>query len=360
MNDFDLRKYLKNNLLLESKEYEKEMDDDQDEDMPYVDGKPVEEVELSTAVLQPVNTEVQDASSLAKAILDFVDQTMDKEAFKLESSSEMKIAITNLKALAAKSAKTQTAAAEPKIAAEGANIRAHDEMNAAAKRTEELIKIANELFPDIAKKQDGGKLINFKPLDISQRNQVYQKYTEGSTKIKENDYAPKDMAKDQKGNDPTADYEEKNANMNEYAPNPNTDPRTEQIIQMLKDMDIDGETMEYILIKVGMDDQMANQLVNNPAEYEDEVSRAVGESRELRGMAEEELHADSSTVHINGRAVDINSLDVDGVDPQDRPDFVDAYFVSGNYQDGDELSDEELDYLTSEYPEIVGDLANQY
>jgi hypothetical protein len=50
MNDFDLRKYLKNNLLLESKEYEKEMDDDQDEDMPYVDGKPVEEVELSTAV----------------------------------------------------------------------------------------------------------------------------------------------------------------------------------------------------------------------------------------------------------------------------------------------------------------------
>jgi hypothetical protein len=292
MNDFDLRKYLKNNLLLESKEYEKEMDDDQDDDsVPYIDGRPVEEVE---------------------------------------------------------------------IAVEGANIRAHDEMNAAAKRTEKLIKIANELFPDIAKKQDGGKLIDFRPLDISQRNQVYQKYTEGSTKIKENDYAPKDMAKDQKGNDPTADYEEKNANMNEYAPNPNTDPRTEQIIQMLKDMDIDGETMEYILVKVGMDDQMANQLVNNPAEYEDEVSRAVGESRELRGMAEEELHDNSSTIHINGRAVDVNSLDVDGVNPQDRPDFVDAYFVSGDYMDGTELSDEELDYLSMEYPEIVNDLANQY
>jgi len=195
MNDFDLRKYLKNNLLLESKEYEKEMDDDQDDDsVPYIDGRPVEEVE--------------------------------------------------------------------------------------------------EVIPE--------------------------------------------------------------------AGSPIEDSRTEQIIQMLKDMDVDGETMEYILRQVGMDDQMANQLVNNPAEYEDEVSRAVGESRELRGMAEEELHADSSTVHINGRAVDINSLDVDGVDLQDRPDFVDAYFASGNYQDGDELSDEELDYLTSEYPEIVGDLANQY
>ena len=276
MNDFDLRKYLKNNLLLESKEYEKEMDDDQDEDMPYVDGKPVEEVELSANAIQPVNAEVKDGPTLAKAVLDFINQAMEKESFKLDSSNEIKIAVTNLKAVAAKAS----------------------------------------------------------------------------------DYASKDMAKDQKGNDPTAGYEEKNASMNEED-SPMNDPRTEQIIQMLKDMDVDGETMEHILRQVGMDDQMANQLVNNPAEYEDEVSRAVGESRELRGMAEEELHADSSTVHINGRAVDINSLDVDGVDPQDRPDFVDAYFVSGDYMDGTELSDEELEYLWMEYPEIVNDLANQ-
>jgi len=278
MNDFDLRKYLKNNLLLESKEYEKEMDDDQDDDsVPYIDGKPVEEVELSANAIQPVNAEVKDGPTLAKAVLDFINQAMEKESFKLDSSNEIKIAVTNLKAVAAKAS----------------------------------------------------------------------------------DYASKDMAKDQKGNDPTADYEEKNASMNEED-SPMNDPRTEQIIQMLKDMDVDGETMEHILRQVGMDDQMANQLVNNPAEYEDEVSRAVGESRELRGMAEEELHADSSTVHINGRAVDINSLAVDGVDPQDRPDFVDAYFVSGDYMDGTELSDEELEYLWMEYPEIVNDLANQY
>lgn len=279
MNDFDLRKYLKNNLLLESKEYEKEMDDDQDDDsVPYIDGRPVEEVELAANAIQPVNAEVKDGPTLAKAVLDFINQAMEKESFKLDSSNEMKIAVTNLKAVAAKAS----------------------------------------------------------------------------------DYASKDMATDQKGNDPTAGYEEKNASMNEYASNPNTDPRTEQIIQMLKDMDIDGETMEYILRQVGMDDQMANQLVNNPAEYEDEISRSVGESKELRKMAEQELHDNSSTVHVNGRAVDVNSLDVDGVDPNDRPDFVDAYFVSGNYQDGEDLSDEELDYLTAEYPEIVGDLANQH
>ena len=48
---------------------------------------------------------------------------------------------------------------------------------------------------------------------------------------------------------------------------PINDSRTEQIIQMLKDIDVDGETMEYILRQVGMEDQMANQLVYNPAEY---------------------------------------------------------------------------------------------
>jgi hypothetical protein len=44
---------------------------------------------------------------------------------------------------------------------------------------------------------------------------------------------------------------------------PVNDPRVEQIIQMLKDLDVDGETMEYIITQVNMGDQMANQLVHN-------------------------------------------------------------------------------------------------
>ena len=56
-------------------------------------------------------------------------------------------------------------------------------------------------------------------------------------------------------------------NLGESENLPINDSRTEQIIQMLKDIDVDGETMEYILRQVGMEDQMANQLVYNPAEY---------------------------------------------------------------------------------------------
>ena len=33
------------------------------------------------------------------------------------------------------------------------------------------------------------------------------------------------------------------------------------VIQILKEMDVDGETMQYILEQVGMNDQMLRQLV---------------------------------------------------------------------------------------------------
>jgi hypothetical protein len=56
---------------------------------------------------------------------------------------------------------------------------------------------------------------------------------------------------------------------------PMNDPRVEQIISMLKGMDVDGETMEYILRQVGMEDQMANQLVNYPAEYAASLNEGV-------------------------------------------------------------------------------------
>jgi hypothetical protein len=42
--------------------------------------------------------------------------------------------------------------------------------------------------------------------------------------------------------------------------NPETRSKVEMVINTLKDIDVDGETMEYILDKVGMSDQMASQL----------------------------------------------------------------------------------------------------
>ena len=53
----------------------------------------------------------------------------------------------------------------------------------------ERMRIANELFPEIAKEQEGGKLVNFKPLSNEQRDEVYAEYA----KIDESVIATADM-----------------------------------------------------------------------------------------------------------------------------------------------------------------------
>jgi hypothetical protein len=38
--------------------------------------------------------------------------------------------------------------------------------------------------------------------------------------------------------------------------------KVKKIIELIKEIDIDGETMQYILEKVGMDEQMYSQLLH--------------------------------------------------------------------------------------------------
>ena len=44
--------------------------------------------------------------------------------------------------------------------------------------------------------------------------------------------------------------------------------RVHEIITMLRDIDVDGETMQYILKKVGMEDQMLKQLIGTADDYQ--------------------------------------------------------------------------------------------
>ena len=43
--------------------------------------------------------------------------------------------------------------------------------------------------------------------------------------------------------------------------------KAQEIIDQLKNMDVDGETMQYILEQVGMEDQMHRQLVMTKENY---------------------------------------------------------------------------------------------
>lgn len=66
------------------------------------------------------------------------------------------------------------------------------------------------------------------------------------------------------------------------------------------------------------------------------------------------IEADSA-VSIRGRSVNVDSIEVDGVDTSDYPDFSDAYITYAEFTDGTPLSEFELDYLANEH----GDLVNQ-
>jgi hypothetical protein len=63
------------------------------------------------------------------------------------------------------------------------------------------------------------------------------------------------------------------------------------------------------------------------------------------------------TLTINIMKIDVNKLEnieVDGIDTRDYPDFVDA-FISYAEMDGVELTDEQLDELNDNYPDLIYD-----
>ena len=59
---------------------------------------------------------------------------------------------------------------------------------------------------------------------------------------------------------------------------------------------------------------------------------------------------------MNIKISDVENLTVEGVDSKDYPDFCDAFFDYGEIN-GRELTDEELDKLTTEYGDVVNEMA---
>ena len=63
---------------------------------------------------------------------------------------------------------------------------------------------------------------------------------------------------------------------------------------------------------------------------------------------------------IAGRKVKIGSLEIDGVDPRDYPDFCDAYFSYAEFEDdGSPLDDDQLTELSEQYSDVINVMANE-
>lgn len=67
---------------------------------------------------------------------------------------------------------------------------------------------------------------------------------------------------------------------------------------------------------------------------------------------------EGSGIEFNGNVVDPRSIEIDGVDRRDYPDFADAYVSYAEYTDGTPLSDRELDVFTDHHGDIVNQLAH--
>ena len=86
----------------------------------------------------------------------------------------------------------------------------------------------------------------------------------------------------------------------------------------------------------------------------------------FKGAYNADVYADGKPLaaikEVSGDEVDITKLtdiEVEGVNPKDRPDFVDSY-VSAARVRGVKLTDEQLDWVNDNHPEIAQEAAQQY
>jgi hypothetical protein len=61
--------------------------------------------------------------------------------------------------------------------------------------------------------------------------------------------------------------------------------------------------------------------------------------------------------YIDNRYVDLKSIELEDVFQYDYPDFVDAYISYAEFEDGAELTPEQIEKIQEEWPELVGEIA---
>ena len=67
---------------------------------------------------------------------------------------------------------------------------------------------------------------------------------------------------------------------------------------------------------------------------------------------------DPAPVVINSKQVDLGSIELDGVESWDRPDYADAYAVAAEFTDGTPLSEQELEELSEKHGDVINMVAH--
>ena len=142
------------------------------------------------------------------------------------------------------------------------------------------------------------------------------------------------------------------------------------------DLGLEGQTAVQFFQEFGLDDSDLEEKLKDMANVDSttdalevfklwanedypELAVALGMS-DTGGQPEadaEQPVAEGPGLMVNGKEIDMRSLEIDGVDPRDYPDFSDAYISYALFTDGTELNDQELEQLNDEHGDLVHELA---
>jgi hypothetical protein len=99
---------------------------------------------------------------------------------------------------------------------------------------------------------------------------------------------------------------------------------------------------------------MDHLMDKNPTMYQAILDAIGDESTPETGSEGGDLDESSAPpVTINGKQVDLGSIELDGVESWDRPDYADAYASAATFTDGTALTDDELDTLSDQHGDII-------
>jgi hypothetical protein len=148
-----------------------------------------------------------------------------------------------------------------------------------------------------------------------------------------------------------------------------------QIYLLVKEVLAEGENKDRLKHRLGVlkkaleiaKEQLTNVEKGGKA-YKEVEKTIAAKKREIEALEKEILTEDEEEkieyeeedgYKINGKNVDQDSLEVDGIDTSDYPDFADAYISYAEFEDGTPLNDSELDELNDDR-ELVYDRAISY
>jgi hypothetical protein len=104
-------------------------------------------------------------------------------------------------------------------------------------------------------------------------------------------------------------------------------------------------------------DVVSSWLYDNLPQVYQRIESEIGDPDMPAEPAEDNQEVDESytppPVMINGKQVDLRSIELDGVESWDRPDYADAYASAATFTDGTALTDDELDTLSDQHGDII-------